>query len=359
MRLPVLFLGTILAVCAVSCGPSRSAPATTPDANRIVITPESNKTATNEPRYFKTKPKEWFDEELRQLDQLVKDGVYEPALQRAYQALALRPGDEHKKALQGLIQRANTEVLRLDTLEASIGAEKDPMQFGEPVRVRVRLKNVSGKPIKIAGATRGSSGSLFSLDVTRRSYDTNAQVVAVRRRVYRHVPADVALEPDGETELVLDLGMLDNDQGLDGFRTYTVSGTLRPSVLEVGGLNRWDAIKITRATVRSFRPGFEHLADDPVKRIQQAVDKRAATHLLTATGLVEAGQRTAAVDALIEKLRGDRMIDTSIFGALQYLTEVQFNRDADAWKAWWPRVREKFYADFKPGERDKPAFAER
>ena len=65
--------------------------------------------------------------------------------------------------------------------------------------------------------------------------------------------------------------------------------------------------------------------------------------------------RQAAVDLMVDNLRGDRRIDWATFAALQHLTRQNMGRDASAWRAWWPRVREKFFVE--PGKRtDKPVF---
>jgi hypothetical protein len=45
----------------------------------------------------------------------------------------------------------------------------------------------------------------------------------------------------------------------------------------------------------------------------------------------------------VSKLRGDRTIDWAIFAALEYLTRIELGRDANAWKAWWPRVRDRYF----------------
>ncbi|MDH3591130.1 MAG: hypothetical protein OER88_04590 [Planctomycetota bacterium] len=354
MRLPVLCLCLAAAGCAGS--KEQKEPVAVPPAERIVLEPKRTLPTAGAPRYTETKAPEWFDEEIVALEQMRRDGQLKPALDRAYGALDLNPSQRHRKALEALIQRVNADVLQMETLDGSLAAEREPLVFGDSVRIRVRLRNLSGKPIRIAGASSGRSASLFVLDVLRRDYDTRTQIVSVRKRVYRPVPRDVELEADGLSEFVLDLGVLDNDRGLDGFRTYTVTALLRPSVLDIGGLSRWDAIRLAPVTVRSFRPQYEQLLDDPVHRIGQAIEKNAPTHLLTAAALVPKERRRDAVDILVEQVRGDRFIDAAILSSLRYLTGVEFDRDATAWKAWWPRVREKFFDEAEREEKDTPEF---
>ena len=108
--------------------------------------------------------------------------------------------------------------------------------------------------------------------------------------------------------------------------------------------------------MRSFRPNWKHLADDPLKRVGQALEKTAGTHLLTAVALLERDDKQAAVDLLVADLRGDRTIDWSIFAALEYLTRIGLGRDVNAWKAWWPRVRENYFGRERAPVKDGPAF---
>ena len=62
------------------------------------------------------------------------------------------------------------------------------------------------------------------------------------------------------------------------------------------------------------------------------------------------------MDALVGDLRGDRMMDWAIFAALEYLTRIGLGRDVNAWKAWWPRVREDYFEERAEAPGPGPAF---
>jgi len=250
----------------------------------------------------------------------------------------------------------------LDTVQGRMepGPGKGVLVFGEPVRVKVRLHNPTSRPVHIPARRNRTSGSVWIIDIVRAEYDIHARIVTTRRRVHRPVDHDIDLEPGETAERVLDLGLLGNDRPLEGFRNYTVGGLLRPVVLELGGLRRWDPIRLASTELRSFRPNYEHLASDPVARIGQAIEKRAPVHLLTAAALVPPDLRQAAVDFLVKALRRDRPIDGAIFAALRYLTGVELGHDVAAWRAWWPRVRATFFpaAASDPEDSEKPHFGE-
>ena len=234
-------------------------------------------------------------------------------------------------------------MLDLKTLDAWIVMERDPMVFGDAVRIRIHFRNNTQRRVYIPARKEGTTGSLFVLVVSQRDYDIRAQAKTDQRRVFKQLEQDLDIAPGATTEVVLHIPEFNNAAPLEGFRAFYVAGMLRPAVIEVGGLRRGEAIPIRGGRGTSFRANWEHLADDPVRRVKQAIEKQAAVHLLTAAALVPYDDRRAAVDAMVEQLRGDRLIDWAMFAALQHLTQVELGRDAAAWQAWWPRVREDYF----------------
>lgn len=345
----LLCLLLALAACRAS-KPEVDAPA----GERVVVHRLRERDASRPP----DQPPEWFAEEIAKAEEDEREGRYAAALETAYAARNENPDAYTDYRLRELIHRLNEKVLEVDTLSASVLAEEDPIVFGEPVRVRVRLFNRTDQDIHIPARQRDSSGSLFVFDVARKEVDVRSHVVTTTRRVLRTLEAPLDIPVGGSTELLIDLGPAGNDRPLDGFRVFTVSGVLRPVVQEVGGLRRWDPVRLAPGALRAFRPNYEHLKEDPVARIGEAVEKNAPVHLLTAAALVPPERRQGAVDALVERLRGDRGVDWAIFAALEHLTGVGLGRDADAWKAWWPRVRETFFQQpGAPTDTDTPVFA--
>ena len=319
-------------------------------------------------------PPEWYDDQIEEAEREREEGRLADALQRSHAALEKRPGAEQAARLQELIQDLNREVLELPTLEGWLDAETDPIAFGDTIRVRVHLKNAGDRPVRVpltVGTRRmrfdindrrapdPSSRSVFVLEVARREYDIRAQTVTTAKRVFRPLPEEINLAPGASTEFVLTVDGVGNDRPLDGFRVFTVGGAFRPVLIDVGGLRRWERVRLRACTVRSFRPNYEHLAEDPVARIGQALEKDAPVHLLTATGLVGADRRRDAVDLLVESLQGSRLMDYAMFSALHYLTDVELGRDAAAWKAWWPRVRERYFLPEPERSPEVPVFGGR
>ncbi len=300
-------------------------------------------------------PAAWFDEQLRIIDKEIAAGEFEAAIRRAFALRDKRPGALHRAQLDQLMQKANMSVLDLPTLEASFEAIDEPIEFGDPVRVRVRLHNLGRRPIMIPARLEGTSDSVFELVLVRREWDTRAQVVTSTRRFSLPLERDWEIPAGGTSEQILDLGPFGNDKGLNGFRVFAVRGRLRPARLDMGDLRRWDSIPISACYLRSFRSNWNHLADDPLRRVIQAVQKSASTHLLTAVALLPVADKRDAVDYLVGELRGDRVIDWAILASLEYLTRIELGRDTNAWRAWWPRVRDTYF-DGETDMRKGPAF---
>ena len=347
MRRPCywLFLLALLTACKASSGPEAG-------TGRIFFKP-----ANARPRGKPKQTPEWFETELASAEKELEESKLAAALERIYHARKQNPEQAHAHELERLLLRVNQAVLDMATLSARVEAERDPIVFGDPLRIRVVLRNDGPRAILIPARPRRHSRSLFIFDIVRTELDTRAQVVTTRRRVHYPVRSDIDIPAGGTTERIISLGQSGNDRPLAGFRVYTVGGALRPAYLAVGKLKRWEVVKLEPGSLRSFRPNYEHLADDPVARIVQAIAKRAGVHLLTASALVRPGRRRAAVDKLVNALEGNRPIDWAIFASLHHLTELDMGRDAAAWRTWWPRVRATYFdAPPKRNPPDVPAF---
>jgi len=321
------------------------------------------------PAHAAKRPPEWFEEQIALVEQDREAGRIREAFVRILKAREENPGADHLRELDRLVTELNREVLEMNSLVAWFVADRDPIIFGEAVRVRVRLHNPTGRHIRVpvrldpvtvhtsppkpgSGTVIRSSVSRFVLDIVSREFDIRAQVVRNRRRMHRALGRELDFPPGSTREIVLDLGPVDNDRPLAGFRSFTIGGELRAVNIEVGGLRRWEAIRVADVTLRSFRPGYEHLAEDPVQRIGQAMEKGALVHLLTATALVPFEQRQMATDRLVAGLGRRSALDWALFACLRYITGIELGRDVDAWRAWWPRVRENY---FEPKAKQRPS----
>jgi len=336
-------VGLVIALAAAGC---RSRP-DAPVKDRTVYDPAPVVTR-GEPK----QPPEWFEAEYDAIRELADKGELFEAVKRVYEVRDQRPSEDWRKRFDLLLTELNQAVLEVQTLVARVVPEADPVVFGEHLRVRVVFTAPGPRPVFVPANRAGVGPSVLVLDIERTDRDARAQVVTTRVRRIEPLPRNLEVPAHGTYEIQLDLGTVGNDRPLDGFRTYTVGGLLRPTLIDVGGLRRFEAVPLTPGVLRSFRENYEHLEDDPVARIAEAVAKNAPVHLITAAALVPPERLTEAVDRLVALLRGDRVIDLALYAALQYLTGIELGRDAGAWRAWWPRVRATWFQGVvpEPGE---------
>lgn len=322
----------------------------TPSTGRVVLEPMKA-----DPAYTSDQPPAWFDEQILAAQLAFEEDRLADALEILYETRAENPAPRHLQAVYALLQAVNRAVLELDTIEIRAEPIHDPRTFGDPVLFLLRFKNVGRYPVRIPAAVE-ERPSILVLEIVRFDYDVRAQVVTTRKQVHRPLEQDLEIPVEGEAELAVNLGPLGSGRPLEGFRVYVVSGTLRPVQLDLGRLRRWDAVPIAPAEMRCFRANYEHLADRPLERLDQALEKRAAVHLLTTCGLVPPGERQAAVDRLVAALGEAPGMDYPVYACLQYLTREDLGREAAPWRIWWARVRDTYFEP-RPVRSEGPVFA--
>lgn len=310
-----------------------------PARERVAVDPAGGRRPAAAPR----RTDDWFRAEFQAAEEEEARGDLKEALERIDRALRESPPADVAASFSDLRAAIHRRVLELPTLEGRIVPAKDPLVFGEAVPVVVRLENTSRKRVVVAGPAPGVSPSVLDLEVERRDYDTRGQVVRTTRRVAHPFPQTVELGPGGVLEQTFLLANAGNEQPFDGVRLLRVRGLFRPARLEVGGVARWDAVRLEAGTVRAFRANWEPLAKDPVASIGQAIAKRAPSHLLTAAALLEGGRRREGVDRMVAALGRDRALDPALCAALELLTEAGLGSDPDPWTRWWAEVRETFF----------------
>jgi len=345
---------TALALPLLLLAPACKSTPGTPEGGRVDLT-----RAANEPRYPSgpKQPDSWFESEIAAIDALISEGKLEEAQPRLAAASAARPGPDHEAQLAEARSRLLEKVLLLKTVSGTLSVPSPHVDIGQPLAVVVRLRNDGERDLRIPAAVRGTSGTLFEFHVVAHEYDVRGDVTLVQNRALLHAEHDILIPRHGTSEMTLALGLAGNDRPLDGFRLITISGSMRPARIEAGPFPRWEGIALGECEVRAFRPNWEHLADDPLARLGQAIAKNAPVHLLTACALLEWHQRTAAMDGLVAALEGGRPIDLALFTAMEHLTGADLGRSAAAWRAWWPRVRESYFTPPAPPRHpDRPVF---
>ncbi len=309
-----------------------------PKTQSLVIQPRKSR-SDRPPK----KPTAWFEEQIREIRAARREGNLNSALVMIDHALKQNPLQNSVVLLRELRRNVLFDILELPTVEGRIDSEKAPVVFGDPIRVRILLKNVSGRRVEIPAVRKKTSRSLFILDVIRQEFDIEAHVVLTRRIVHVPLDRDLGLDAGESMEQIIEISGAGNEQPVRGFRTYTITGQLRPIRLEVDGLPRFEPVPLQAMRLRSFAQDYDKLLGKPLEHVVEALEKRKPVTLLTAAALVGPDERQEMVDKLVGALGGQGRFDLAIVSALQYVTGVDLGRSPGTWRAWWPGVRESFF----------------
>jgi hypothetical protein len=325
---------------------------------------------------------------------LMESGEDEQALALIEAALAQGPPAAWAARLKNQrvelkVRRAEQTLVRLDARPV-----KDVVGFLTEVEFRIRIRNVSqqdlvfgppsadttpsGRPLP-GGAT--SSPNAISLEVVRRDRDVTATLLERRwgTTVFLQRPGDPPLRiPPGQTrEFPVRIPAEDVGPPIAGVRVLEVSGTLRPTHMTVGGAPELVSLRVRRGRVVVLPEGYEPLAADPLRGLEQAVLLGAAPHVLVATEFLPRAQAPQAALLLARALaEGDPLLVTAaqgafamlrercvgdplgplvepvmaslesrperardLIGGLMALTDARLASDVRLWQDWWRRTR--------------------
>lgn len=282
---------------------------------------------------------------------------------------------------------ASLRVLRTeeDLLRVEVRPERDYVLFGEPVALRLRVRNVGREvvvlPPPARGARRGDvlSPGAVSLDVVRTDRDIYAS--RMRRTWTQHFlwqaagSQEVRIAPGATHEIPVQIPAEEVGDPLVGLRVIEVGGTLRPARVQVGGQGRNVRLRVRPGRVVVLPAGYEPLVQDPLASMGKAVDGVAPVHLLLAAEFVARTRGTDAVRILARALaEGDPSLRRAALGGLEILrgrfegqpvrplaqplmeaferaparreaimeglaalTDVRLAPDARLWRDWWSR----------------------
>jgi len=293
-------------------------------------------------------------------------------------------------------QRIELKVRRTEQTLVRVEARpvKDVVGFLTEVEFRIRIRNVSQEDLVFgpppAAATQAgrplaggasSSPNAISLEVVRRDRDVTAALLERRwsTTVFLQRPGDAPLRirPGESREFPVRIPAEDVGPPIAGVRVLEVSGTLRPTHMTLGGAPELMALRVRRGRVVVLPEGYEPLAADPARGLEQAVLLGAAPHVLVATEflprsyapqaalllaralsegdplLVTAAQGAFAmlrercvgdplaplVDPVMASLESRPERARDLIGGLMALTDARLASDVRLWQDWWRRTR--------------------
>lgn len=245
------------------------------------------------------------------------------ALAVANQAIARGAPAEIDARLRELRTRARAAIVGERIVALRAVPVKDVVADGDPVPVRILLRNLSAAELTSPRQEKDSSAALFVLSVTREDRDVYGNARTSEFTLRAPVEDDLVLAPGAEREVHVTIAPDMVRLGHEGFSVFRIGGAFRPVVVRVGDAELFDALPIEPALVRVFQKGYEPLAADPLSALRKAVARRSPPHVLVAAELVAAADRAEARTILREGAERDPPLAFCLNAALARLAELE------------------------------------
>jgi hypothetical protein len=264
------------------------------------------------------------------------------ALETVRRALLRMPPQEQGERLRALRLKAKREFLRTaiargETTSPAMVAE------GEPIAVRVAVRNLSPAPMVSGRSPSGTSPNMVLLRVSRTAWDVFGNVRTESWEETHPLP-DGEAGPGGAlaAEISVDTSRF-RETRPHGFIEYEFGGVILPSALTVGETAVHERIPLEESATRAFpQKGWEEVAADPAAHLDRGIRNGNPVRVLVAAACLPPEERASTAARLARELRdglpgGGAALESSVRAALRLLGG---DREADRWpvETWDARV---------------------
>jgi hypothetical protein len=287
--------------------------------------------------------REEFDAGLAEMASAIQRGDCERALVVGDQMLRKKPPAEVRTQIERLRKAARQQLLQAFYLDAVVRAERPRVTLGERIKGEVTLINVGTERLVIEDASGnpalGASRTLLHLEVGYREFSPDGTLVRETLSSNVVVGRRITLAPGARFSIPLELDTLEQNPGGSTLRHYDIGGSVILAELRTGEDVMYGQVELKPARVQVFPRNWEHLADDPVARLSDAIRRRSPPHVPLAAALVPEARRTEALGALRQALREgsadgpDPATLRACCVALNVLTGEDRNPDPKSWLA--------------------------
>ena len=273
-------------------------------------------------------------------DDLLARGDAAGSLETARAALARMPPQEEADRLREIRGRAKKALLRTSIARAEASAPAAAAE-GEPIPIRVVLRNLSPVPLEAVAPSSGISPTTVLLRITREARDIFGNVRSESWEETHPLPPGAA-PPGGtlEASIPLDTARFSTVRP-NGFVVYGIEGAVLPSGLRVGESAIHERIPFDGIVTLAFpQRGWEEVAADPAGHLDRGLRDENPVRVLLSAGCLPAEARAGTGARLAALLRGGTLrpaVESSVRASLRWLGS---DPGADAWTdaAWEARV---------------------
>jgi hypothetical protein len=278
------------------------------------------------------------EERLRDARFRLGRGEFEAAISVIEELRVAGVPSDVEAQLATLYLRASQGLVPTKVLRSGIVLDSSRVALGTPITGQILLSNVGTLPLSVPNEANGRLTTI-QLELSYQEFDVGGTVITERRQMPVIIGRDVLLAA-GETfglPVVLDSSMFGESAN---YRVFVIGALLYPAKLMVGEEDFTRNLQLDPATCAVFPRNYEHLAFDPLGRLDEAVSKDSPVHVCLAAALVREEDKRRAIAALLEHM--ERPSHVSPDGptrlaccvALRILTGEDIPARPERWIAW-------------------------
>jgi hypothetical protein len=203
------------------------------------------------------------------------------------------------------------------------------------------IKNDGQAELKLTDRLRDSRSDSITevlLNVEYQEYGTNGVMLTEKSQRSFQIGRDIVIASGETAEVPIIIDSVEFGEGSLNYRVYTVSATLFPAQFLLGSNALPGSVKFEPDSCEVFPRNFEHLQDNPLARLKEAVLKDSPTHLALAAALVKPKDRLQAQRVLLSILDSEMRTSSSLrmaaCTALRITSGEDIGPDPERWKEW-------------------------
>jgi hypothetical protein len=271
----------------------------------------------------------------------VRKKNYVKAHELASALLALEPKSAHADSVRKLKRYADAMVLQTTLLEAKLLHTKPAYAAGEPVELRLRMKNIHPQPLTVAYGKTDVPGAAplpgvvvveIETRVTHLQGNSESWTRSQEIRIENEIP--IAPGAQWETAFAVDLAADGDDR--DNVRELTVTAWTSPTGIQVAGRDATRRIQFEPAVFRIVPARYSAYLAGPLEALGKTIDGGTAHETYVCSQLLQGAEKESGVAMLVQAMAKTENpgYREALSWVLVHLTGERLGSDPKKWQEW-------------------------
>jgi hypothetical protein len=275
----------------------------------------------------------------------VRKKSYLRAYELAGALLALEPRSAHAEAIRKLRRHADAMVLQTTLLEAKLLHAKPAYAAGEPVELRLRMRNIHQFDLKVsfgkaeegAKPTAGVVVVEIETRITGLRGETESWTRSQEVRIENEIP--VAPGAQWETSFTVDLSTDAADR--ENVREVTVNAWTAPTGITVKERDATRRIQFEPAVFRVVPERYARFLASPLESLGKTIDTGTAQDTYVCSRLLEGADKDPGAAMLVQAMSKTENAGyrEALSWILMHLTGERFGPDPQKWQDFVEKKR--------------------